>query len=552
VSGSRRFGEIALGTAIVALAALALPLGLAHTGSAKRLHAEIDGSGPYQLVASGVAPPPVSLGPESILKRLDPAGVADQRGPGLALRGWAVEYGKRWHRGIDIPLLMGPFDRAGQPDGCGFSVRIRPGVFEATKGGGALAQIAKRQLNANLPVTFRCGPATKITLPKATRVQMVLSMRRGHILVSLGATLPDTTRIGARTRLAFRNEDGRLQIQRTTPLEPLFEGPLRDECSGAATIKVVDFVRWLWDGTTESIVTSEARATITNHIGPVIRELNSSLGKLNQPFSLFEQRPQDRISLRLGSEPVVSPEGLVLTLCPAMSLASPKVDSAITGPPRSSVEPPRFGGLGSPRAPRIDLLANAHGMNQLLYVLWQTGQLSRWGRSSVILDRLPDDIRALAFDVTGFDPRLPPVLSAVGTHPGSVRIRFANVAVGSWDQRTVLGHVDVDTQVRGQQGRVSVGGELAKPKVQCAQQIQPRRWRLTPCLSELMPLLADRIAGQPMSFHLDLSWILRKLSRHSLGGMGLKLSDLKAQTASPPATLHSSVAIRLTTDSTTR
>ncbi len=552
MSGARRFGEVALGAAIVALTAIALPLGLARTGAAERLHAEVVGPGPYQLAQPGVNPPPALLGPSSILDRLDPAGVVDQRGPGLALRSWAVEYGKRWHRAVHIPLLTGPFDREGQTGGCGFSVRIRPGVFEPATGAGALAQIAKRQLNAYLPVTFRCGPATKITLPKATRVQMVLSMGRGDILVSLGATLPDTTRIGARTRIAFRNEDGRLRVLRTTPLEPLFEGPLRDKCSGAATIKVVDFVRWLWHGETESIVTSEARATITKHIGPVIRELNSSLGKLNQPFALFEDRPRDRISLRLGSEPVVSPEGLVLTLCPAISLASPKVDSAISGPPHSSAEPPRF--LRSPRrsaapqAPRIDLLANTHGMNQLLYMLWQTGQLSRWGTSSLITDRLPDDIRALAFDITGFDPRLPPVLSPATTRDGSVRIRFANVAVGSWDQRTVFGHVDVDTRVRGQQGRISVGGDLATPKVQCAQQIQPRRWRITPCLSELMPLLADRIAGQPLAFHLDLSAILQKLSRNSLGGLGLKLSDLRAQTASPPATLHSSVAIRITAE----
>ncbi len=555
--GKKRLIDLLLGIVGALALALLLPLGLQADGEQQSLKITVYGPRPAQHAATVVRLPPVQVTPSSLLSRLQPAGEPDWTEAGLAFRRWRVEYGHRWQREITLPLLLGPLEQEGTPS-CGFALRLSPRLFApgATK---ALAAMAQRELAKQFPLTIPCGLVKRVTLPKLQSAQLLLTPRQGYFDVGLVGVLADGTRVGAVSSITLdADAKGQLVVRRRGRIQPLFIGPGRNECEGTLEVWAYNLWRRYIEKETESIVIAEARRQITTQVQPVLSLLNASLAKLHEPWSLLPDRPEDRFVLHLQRPPRVSPTGIVFDLCCSVQLQQPRVGS-LRGSPQVAAAPIVMNKAPTASA-TIELYANAMGINQLIYVLWQTGQLGRWGRSSLLLDRLPEHVRALAFEVEGFVPQLPPVLlphslasasQAEGPSPrGWLPLRTANVYLGRWGERNVLAHADVGVRIYTNSTGVMLGGRIGQPYVNCATLRDEAghhsgAWELTPCLSDLLPALRESIIDQRPSFALDLRPLLEAISSRGLQGLRLQLGELSAESMANPPQLHATVEARI-------
>jgi hypothetical protein len=503
----KRALDYGVGVAVVVLLYFLLTAGLSEPSEG--LHGELKGQGPYLV---GPQAQDVEIGPPTLFDRLQEKQWGNDA---LRLTTWSVSYGSRWHRAITVPMLRGPLDEEGK-SWCGIAARISPGVLDPAQSGEGLLELVRSEMNKVLPLTLPCGFTRNVYLARPKKVSLKMTPRDGVIDLEVVADLPDGTKVGAASTIRLvANPEGHLIVDHIGPVKPLFAGPARAQCEGTLKVQLGQLYWRYIKGQRGSIVLATARAEMSRQIKPALDALNASISKLHEPMRPFPDHDVE-MALRLARPPTVSKDGIELRLCASVQLGGSRVDPAITGPPLVRAElpemPPPADGA------RIDVNLNAEAVNRMVYVLWQIGELRRWGKSTEILDRLPDEVKALAFEVTGFDPRLPPIIDATRS-----RVTAANIAVGTWGQRTVLGHATGKMRLKNEPSRVVMTAEIDELGVSCVEQ-DGRAWRLTPCLSELLPIVREGLASQPPRFSLDTSGLVRSIAGHTLHGLSLELS----------------------------
>lgn len=499
---------------LVVAAALAAWLAAGLGEPAEGLSGELAGPGPY-LVSPGAAR--LAVAPPSLFGRL-----REERWgtDALGLTTFSVHYGNRWFRDITAPEIRGPLDEEGSA-WCGIAARISPGVLDPKQSGDGLLELVRAELGKVLPMTLPCGFTTNVRLSKPETVSLKMTPREGAIDIEALAGLADGTQVGAASSIRLvADAEGHLAVDHVGPVQALFAGPGRAQCEGTLKVQLGNLWWKYIKGQRGSLVLATARAEMTRRITPALEALNTSLSRLHEPFRPIAGQAH-QIALRLARPPEVGADGIGLRLCANVRLAGARVDPAITGPPLVRSEPPPMpppaGGA------RIDVNLNAEALNRVVYVLWQIGELRRWGTSTEILAQLPEEVSALAFDVTGFDPRLPPVLDGD-------RLTAANIAIGRWGEREVMGHATGALALTSTGSRVVMTAAVDRMAVSCVERsARGEGWRLTPCLSELLPLIGARVASDPPRMSLDTTPIVQAIAGHTLHGLRLALSPPRVE-----------------------
>jgi hypothetical protein len=545
----RRAAERAAG-ALLGLAALGVfPLAIDSIGHQDGLHVDLSTPGLHASAPSPSSPLPApAVGPPSLLPRLQlrprPAATT-----GLSLLGYRVDYSHRWEREITLPLLTGPFDAEGAQASCGLALRLGRGLFAGPDGSAAFSAEAARMATKFFPATYSFSEIS-VEFPAVERVEARLDPRVGVVHVSLLVHLIDGTEVSAETDVRLGVADGRVRLERAGPVKARWSGKTRDDLERNPLVAGAMMLDRMFGG--GDLVGKLAQAEIGRQADGLLSQVNVGLEALHEPFVPFHDRPDDRAVLRVARAPRVDPQGITLSLCPLLSLAPPLVDPAMRVVPRLRAAPPLPSPSSAPSPSRpgdrssgtIELVANADGLNQLVYLLWQTGGLRALGGSSVLLDSLPEAVRALAFDVTGFDPLLPP-LAGLPTRDDGLSFTAANVALGRWGDRTVLGHADLLVGVASEAGAVRVRASLLEPRVDCAELRADGRYRLTPCLADLLPVAREALAGAPASFSFSDGALLDALSRRSFASMKLEVGDLVVSTDASRGEVHALIRARL-------
>jgi hypothetical protein len=285
--------------------------------------------------------------------------------------------------------------------------------------------------------------------------------------------------------------------------------------------------------------------------------LSGALSFLKLPteaLSILDGRPEDRFTLRLCDAPEVHPDGVTVRLRLTGTLAAPRLDPAVPGPPHLEARPDP-GPVPSPQ-PTFEAAVSAAGVQQALYVLWQSGGLAAWGKQERVTSALRDKLQdRLAFDLGAVDPRLPPVVlpdlpdeggADAEASPGAVtapgppaeafRIRFGDLELGSAGGKRVAAHGDLLAWARVEGGVLGLSAQLADLRVNCIEG-GAGAWRLSPCFSDVVPVLRESgltSAGLPM----DLPIPDRLLRIDMVLGTSLVLRGLTGEVSGSPRALR--------------
>jgi hypothetical protein len=512
---------------LLAALAAALPAGLRLAARVRDLSVTVRSAEPHEIAARPEARlAPAVAGPPELVPRLELSGQPDRDDPGLWLRTWQVTYGRRWERQVTVPVLVGPFDPEGKPWPCAVAVRLSPQFFADEKAGGKeIAAVLDRLVRAQFPfavlgLRFAAVRHTSI----AVRLDEGALSVTGNVV--LGDSASDPTRFFFSSKIRLGERDGDL-------------------------VAKVDRVRLEWSGSTRrdplvelaSIfvdVDAQARQVLAQHLGGAL----SVLKLPRDPISVLAHRPNDRVLLRLCDAPEVHPDGLTVRLRVAATLAEPRLDPSVPGPPHLEARPE----LGPPPRPQplFEAAVSAAGVEQALYVIWQAGELSAWGRREQVVAALRNKLQdRLAFELGAVDPRLPPVVlrgddaghdGGPPHTPGAFRVRFGDLALGTVGGRTVLAHGDVLARGRVDDASLGLAAELADLRVSCAEG-KPGEWRLSPCFSDVVPVLRESGltgAGLP----LDLPIPDRLLRVDLVLGTELSLHGLEGEVSGSPPQLR--------------
>jgi hypothetical protein len=519
-----------LAGAVVALAlGAALPAGVILARGGRDLSVSVRAPLPHQIARDPGAPlSPAVAGPPELLPRLERAGDPDREDPGLWLRTWQVTYGRRWERQVTLPVLAGPFDAEGDPWPCAVAVRLSPRFFEDPDGGkGDVATVVERVVRAQFPfdvLGIHFAPVSRVRVsvrPEAPGLRV-----SGHVALADGRS--GGTELSFDSRIALDERDGDLAA-RVTSVSLSWRGATRDHPLVALASIFVD-------------VDAEARRVL----GARLQAALAIIKLPREPVALFEDRPQDRFLLRLCEAPASGTDGLTLRLRIAGTLGAPRLDPAVPGPPHLSARPEL--GPAPASAPTFDAAVSAAGVQQALYVLWQSGQLGAWGRRAEVAAAIRTKLQdRLAFEVGAVTPHLPPVVLPAGDEgspPGAFLVRVGDLELGQSGGRRVVAGGDVLARGRVAGGSLGLEGELADLRVSCVDG-RPGAWRLSPCFSDVVPALREsRITGEGLP--LDLALPERLLRVNLVLGTELSLKGLTGEVSGSPPMLRLRGEARLT------
>lgn len=525
---SRRFPAITGALALAILAAV-LPLGLRISNDTAELSVNLHSTSPSEIIPRGGAPLATALvGPPELLPRLDSAGDLDRWEPGLAFRTWRLVYGRRWEREVTTPVLTGPFDAEGSPWPCALAVRLGPRFFDDGKpGGDDVEAVVDRVVRAQFPIDayglhFAEVAGTNLRVrPTLGAIEV-----EGSITLADGGRRRDPTRFQLRAKIALAEKNGDLDAK------------LRD-------------VHVTWTGHTRSDplvqladlfmdVDAQARSMVAARLGGALAILKLP----KDAFPIFDDRPGDRLTLRLCGAPRSRPDGLTVSLRVIANLAEPRLDPRVPGPTHLEAPPdPAAVAWGSDEPAPIEAIATSAAAHQALYLMWQSGELARWGRRREVVGAMQRKLEErVTLDVTAIDPRLPPVVDRV--EQGAFRVRFGDLELGRLDDgRRVVGNGDLLVTARADAGRLDASAALGDLHVTCIEGA-PGSFRLRPCLSDVVPVLREGgISSEGVP--LDLALPDRLLRMNLVLGTELALDDLEAETRGSPPVLHVRAGARL-------
>ena len=256
------------------------------------------------------------------------------------------------------------------------------------------------------------------------------------------------------------------------------------------------------------------------------------------------------MTLRLCGAPSSSAAGLVVPFRVVATLAEPRVDPTIPGPthlsiPLDAAALPWDAASGS-EAPPIEAIATAAGAHQALYLLWQSGELAKWGRRRDVVSSVQRKLEdRLAFEVGAIVPHLPPTAARSADDRGAFRVRFGDLEIGRLDDgRRVFASGDVLGRARIESGRLGLSGMLDDLRVTCVEG-HAGAWRLRPCLSDVVPVV--RASGMTSEgLPLGLSLPDRLLRTNLVLGTELVLEGMHAEMRGPtPVTMGSTPVLHV-------
>jgi hypothetical protein len=403
-------------------------------------------------------------------------------------------------------------------------VRLGAGLFDTRDAGAAIARLIDRRIRENFPQSHAMG---LVRLPRVRRTTTALALRPGVIRIAVAGVLEDDTRFAVSFDARPESRGGELVVRRVSRVETHYE-------VGPAWQRAILGIPLLGPAVIRPIANGRVTEEVTSHVDDALAEF-----RLPDAFAPFSDRPGDRVRLRLGGDPEIAPTGIVLPLCATVVLAAPRVDPEVPGPPRVPFAPPDLAATGDPGA-TVSVAVTPALLNQVLYVLWQTGRLRAWGRAPAIRATLPTQVRTLAFEFAGLEPRLPPVIAgdADGTDP-RWRVALGDVALGRFEGQTVVAHGEMFVRVVdlrpgsgpvGSAGAIALAGDLGEPRINCVRATAPDVWRYSPCLSDVLPVVRERRDEYRPSWTLDAGLIAR-LTHFEFHGLRLALSDLRVSMA---------------------
>ena len=422
----RRKVDTAFGALFLGALAAALPVGMRLARGGRELGVTLRTQAPHEIAPRPRSPlAPVTVGPPSLIPRLERSGEPDDAEPGLSFRTWQVTYGRRWERQVTVPVLTGAFDPEGRPWPCAVALRFSPRFFDdGERGGEDVASVIDRVVRAQFPfdvLGLRFAPVASTSLhvrPTAGGIEV-----RGGIALADGPRDPTQFTLDAKIALGERDGDLSARIDR---LSIGWTGRTRNDPLVALASMFVD-------------VDAEAR-------GIVAEKLRGALGLFKlprEPLPLFPDRPRDRLTLRLCDAPESRADGVTVRLRVVATLADPRLDPAVPGPPHLEARPELAAagrGRAAPRRGRRERGGRRAGALPDV----ASGGSSRRGASSRGWRRrragqAPGSARLRSR--RALSPHLPPVvLPAEGG--GAFRVRFGDVVsvgrAGERDEKRVV------------------------------------------------------------------------------------------------------------------
>ena len=554
--------------------AAALPIALEALPRPIDLEMNLLSPGPHQILESTSAPEaPAKVSPRRLAHKIKARDFPSERAVGLNLHTHRIAYGRRWEREVTLPSLIGPFIRE-ESYSCGLAVRLNAGLFDTSAAGAGLKAALHRKLSEAFPRTIQ-AEGIAILFPKLRETELELKLGQGGIDIAISISLVDGTFLTARFPSRLVSRDGSPAVERVGAVNPGWTGPTRAQAVRAGARRGAEYGGGLGAlagfvlggpvglslGTSigadigsqigaaeaNSLAEQKAKIEITAQVDAALADLTLGLGALREPLSPDPRRPRDSIRLKLEGNPSVSPAGVALPLCAAVTIAEPKINAAVPGPARVlpqaplALEAPADGTGAS-----VELIADANGINQALYFAWQSGILRELGRSSLVLDALPESVRGLAFNVTGFDPGLPPTAMAGALSPSDsgLPIVFGDVGLGVWGHRRVAGHGAAFLELHQNGDTLDFLATLRHVTVSCSEPRPGGIMRLTPCLSDLLPMAREVIEAAPLQRRIPGGALLAMLPRDPFKGLGVEWSDLHASLRDGPPRLHIQVNAR--------
>ena len=509
--------EALLGALFLLALAVALPVGLQLAGGARDLRVTVRSLEPYELAPLPGASLALAVpGPSSLLPRLEARGEPDRADPGLWLRTWQLTYGHRWERQVTLPVLAGPFDPEGKPWPCAVAVRLSPRFFDDGKeGGGDLAAVLDRVVRLQFPFDV-----LGLHFASVARTQISVRPEEGGLHVSAVIVLADGARSPTELSLDARIALGERGGDLTAKLEHVglvWRGRTRHD-------PMVELASMFMD------VDAQARGVLSEKLAGAL----SILRLPRDPVALFEDRPRDRFLLRLCDAPESHPDGLTVRLRVLATLAEPRVEPAVPGPPHLADRPAL--GPAAPNAPTFEAAVSQAAVQQALYASWQAGELTAWARQPRVLAALRAKLEdRLAFELGAVDVRLPPVVLPEGGD-GALRVRFGDLEIGHLGERRVAVHGDVLATARVEGGTLGLHGTFAELRVDCVDGA-PGAWRLSPCFSDVVPVLRDNGLNSE-GLPLDLAIPDRLLRLNLVLGTDLVLTGLTGEVGGTPPALR--------------
>jgi hypothetical protein len=561
------------GTAVGSIVALGLatglPLALGALPPPTDLGADLLAPRPYVILEHSRAPAPPIILDASSRERAATRSWPDTAGAGLNLHTWQVEYGHRWEREVTVPFLVGPFAREDM-DVCGWSIHVSAGLFDTTGAGAGLKAAIHQAISSYFPHPIQDEETgISVIFPEVRETEVRILFETGHARVLVGVELVDGTLLAAAVPVRLISRSGAPVVERDGSVRSTWRGPTREKMQhdaenlgateGGGFFGLLGCVfgplgcvvgAGLGAGVGSDmgrdkgnrVAEERLKEEVTTRIDQALEQLALGLKDLEKPWSPFPRRPSDTIRLRLASDPLVSVGGITLPLCASVHVAMPKLDAAVPGWPRLVAARPLERSRPNVPGAFIELTADVDAINEAMYFLWQSGELRELGQESVVLDALPERLRDLAFEVKGFDPGLPPSARSRASKQG-IPIVLGDVALGTWENRRVVGHAVANIGIQPSGDTLELQAHFGQVSVNCVE--SGEHTRLTPCLSDLLPVVRDLLAERPLVHRFSGGDVLARLPMLTFQGLRLELSNLRARTAPGPSSLRINVDARI-------
>jgi hypothetical protein len=461
---------------------------------------------------------------------------------------WQVTYAHRWERQVAVPIINGKLHSPTEPV-CGYAIRVAASAFDTDQSPGLQDMVTRK-----LQVMFQ-GINQKLSkgdhsfrFHKVENTQLKFSLGYDEatvqVRVSMGRDESLSVRFKVRTRVVAGQLSFALQDQPTIVRSPTLQRRMED--SAYKDHPILCRLGWLFNAC-ESKAASKTEEDGASGIQDFVKQLSTSVGQLGDITDPFQGRHGDHLAVTVQDGPVLSPQGLELRFCVAATLAPPLRDKAIPGFASLGTQLPRFEEALPASRPTLELAASLDGLNQLLFLTWQSGLLGRLGSSSPVLEALPEEVRSLAFEVKGLDPAMPPFLTwrqpDGPPRDGFWTLTLAGVELGTWGRRQVIGHSHLVVRAEGHQGVLSFEGRLVNPVVQCQERLASS-WKLTPCLSDLLPAVRETLGDRSLSKSFDAGSLLTSLLEQVDPAVLVSTNDMHIVMKPTGATLRVDLRLR--------
>ena len=453
-----------------------------------------------------------SLSPGSLAGRLVETGVPD-RSRGLALRTFAVEYGRRWRRSVVIPHLR---SEASAPNGdvCDAELGLASSFFDdGGASGGDVAALIASEIRALFPIEEKFLGLFTVRLEAAKSVDVRLRPTDSGLRATATVVLDDGKSFTVSAVVGLRRASATtLKVDvRSVRLER-WSTQLKQEIRASGALG-----RWLSDAADDAVA-----PLLRRRVEPeVAKRVAATLGAIHLPGAeaVDPARLDDRYHLELCGEPQLSKAGLRLPLRLRAKLADPVR--------------PAFAKLPLPtRSKRTNAAVdrgNAYvsvtrrGLARVLHLMWRTKSLDSYASRGVLRSELATEAsRRLNVSLDQLRLQLPPMLDS--RRP--LGLRVANVeAARIADGRSLWANVDLTLGLLDKPGTVAIGARVKSVSWSCVAE-RSAQLVYSPCLSDVMPIVLRRAHGVTAARWELPAPLLKRLQRFEVSGRKVAVSGI--------------------------